>query len=173
MRSCVEEGKCETKVRFMIKISFPTNGNTQDNLTMTTSLINFAYSCQFDNCSNELIDNKIIKAINDHFNLSSMYQVIKTNLQDKQTTKFNTGSISYSTTGTTQGTSTSDPQQRTSITRGSSTSDPQQITSTKRGSSTSASQKTTSTRIQPPNTSILHFISMNILILHILFLIFF
>ncbi len=143
MRSCVEEGKCETKVRFMIKISFPTNGNTQDNLTMTASLINFAYRCQFDNCNNELIDNKIIKAINDHFNLSSMYQVIKTNLQDKQTTKLNTGSISYSTTGTTQGSSTSDHQQ------------------------------TTSTRIQPPNTSILHFISMNILILHILFLMFF
>ncbi len=200
MRDCAEEGKRETRVDFSIQISFSTNDNIKDSLTMTKPFIFFTYTCQFDHCNNQETENKMRKAVDDHFNLSSMYQVFKTNLQDKQTTKFNTESISYSTTSKERGSSTSDPQQTTSTTESSSTSDSQQTTITTqssstsdhqqatittKSSSTSDSQQTTITTpnpspsiseqktSQPPNTSILHFISMNILILHILFLIFF
>jgi hypothetical protein len=86
------------------------------------------------------MENKIKEAIDDHFDLSSIHEVFKTKLQEKQTTKPANRSISYST--------------RSEIP----------------GASTSAYKQTMS---RLPNTSILHFISMNILISHILFLIFF
>jgi hypothetical protein len=129
-RTCLGKGQRLTTVRLLIKVSFSTNGNTEDSLTMAISFIDFTYYCQFNHCNQELTDNKMRKAVSDHFNFSSIYRVFKTKLQEKQTTKLDSGFINYSTS----------PSQRTS---------------------------------QSPNTSILHFISMNIFVLHILFLIFF
>jgi hypothetical protein len=140
MRDCATNDIRVTGVHLTIKVSFSTNGNTEDNLNVKVSLILLEYICQYDHCNDQLTENKMIKVANDHFNISSMYEVFKTKLQEKQTTKPNSGSINYSTTS-----------QAPRI-------------------STSAYGQTTR---QPSNTSILHFISMNILILHILFLLFF
>jgi len=93
---------------------------------MTTSFISFTYICQFNNCNNQETENKIKEAIDSYSDFSSMYEVFKTKLEEKQTKKSSISTSTYEQT----------------------------------------------TR-QLPNTSILHFISMNILILHTLFHIFF
>jgi hypothetical protein len=140
MRACAKENLRETSVLFQIIFSFSENDNTNDSLTMSESLTFFQYICQFDNCNNQETENEVLKAINNqNIDLSSIHQAFITRLQEKQTTKPNSGSSS---------------------TRSETPS-----------ISTSTFQQTTTK--QPPNTSILHFISMNILILHILFLIFF
>jgi hypothetical protein len=140
LRGCGSNGIRETNIEFMFNVGFSTNGNTEDNLNVNVSLVSFEYICQYNHCNDQLTENKMIKVANNHFNISSMYKVFKTKLQEKQTTEPNSGSISYSTI-----------------------SEAPRI-------STAAYKQTTP---QPPNTSILHFISMNILILHILFLLFF
>jgi hypothetical protein len=114
MRSCAEKDQRETTLRFIIKISFSTNDNVKDSLNMTKSFVFFYYMCQFNNCNDELTENKIKKTINDHFDYSSMYKVFKTKLQEKQTTKPNIGSTNYSTRNESSGIFISAYEQRTS-----------------------------------------------------------
>lgn len=145
-RSCPKEVIPQTRIQFEITISFSPDADAEDELIMDKSITNFEYLCQFDNCNNELTYDKIEEAIDDHIDFSSMHQVFSTNFQEKRTTKFNTESTSFSTSSSSLTSST-----------------------TQNPSSSTSEQKTT----QRTNNSILHFISMNILILHILFLTFF
>jgi hypothetical protein len=147
MRVCAEKDLRETSVELAVIVRFSPDNSTVG-LSMEALYVYYIYTCQFNNCNDEETESKFRDTITyQTIDSSSIYQAFITRLQEKKTTKPNSGSSSTRSESPDISTSTS-PQTTPSI-------------------STSTFRQTT------PNTSILHLMSMNILILHILFLIFF
>lgn len=150
------EDEFETEVQFLTKISLSTNGTgKEDNkrsLEITESVLWYFYSCKFDFCNNEEIENNFTEAIKDVFKNTPMYQVLRSKFQQEQTTTSIISSTNKLTTSKTRKTSTSNP------------------TTKKHETSISTNNPTTD---HLNNASILYYISMDIFILHILFLFYF